>query len=89
MVGDAEGPARPVELADPVLAELVREQMAQVGRDDLAQLAQRAGHQGDPAPSAAYLAIVAPVKIDSSSGCACTSSRLLFTTTIMPRPDLA
>src|SRR5262244_1593504 len=28
------------------------------------------------APSAAYLAIVAPVPIDSSSGCACTSSRL-------------
>src|ERR1700730_18567623 len=26
------------------------------------------------APSAAYLAIVAPVPIDSSSGCACTSS---------------
>src|SRR5215467_7190805 len=29
-----------------------------------------------PAPSAAYLAIVAPVPIDSSSGCACTSNRL-------------
>src|SRR5215469_13692067 len=29
-----------------------------------------------PAPSAAYLAIVAPVPIDSSSGCACTSSKL-------------
>src|SRR6185437_2263863 len=28
------------------------------------------------APSAAYLAMVAPVPIDSSSGCACTSSRL-------------
>src|SRR6202050_414526 len=27
------------------------------------------------APSAAYLAMVAPVPIDSSSGCACTSSR--------------
>ena len=26
-------------------------------------------------PSAAYLAIVAPVVIDSSSGCACTRSR--------------
>src|SRR5258708_38696110 len=31
------------------------------------------------APSAAYLAIVAPVAIDSSSGCACTSSRLRST----------
>src|SRR5580693_4214391 len=31
------------------------------------------------APSAAYLAIVAPVLIDSSSGCACTSSRLRST----------
>src|SRR5207302_1407738 len=29
------------------------------------------------APSAAYLAIVAPVPIDSSSGCACTSSSRL------------
>ena len=29
-----------------------------------------------PAPSAAYLAIVAPVPIDSSSGWACTSSSL-------------
>src|SRR4029077_1633067 len=29
------------------------------------------------APSAAYLAIVAPVRIDSSSGCACTSSSRL------------
>ncbi len=29
-----------------------------------------------PAPSAAYFAIVAPVPIDSSSGCACTSSSL-------------
>src|SRR5881296_1528774 len=28
-------------------------------------------------PSAAYLAIVAPVPIDSSSGCACTSSSRL------------
>ncbi|CAM5295034.1 hypothetical protein SBADM41S_02390 [Streptomyces badius] len=27
------------------------------------------------APSAAYLAMVAPLLIDSSSGCACTSSR--------------
>src|SRR5215472_7164193 len=33
------------------------------------------------APCAAYLAIVAPVKIDSSSGCACTSSRLRSTGT--------
>ena len=28
------------------------------------------------APDAAYAAIVAPVPIDSSSGCACTSSKL-------------
>ena len=36
------------------------------------------------APSAAYLAIVAPVPIDSSSGCACTSNRLRSISLILP-----
>ena len=47
VVLDAERPAGAVQLDDPVLAELVREQVAQVGRDDLAELAERAGHQRD------------------------------------------
>ena len=83
MVVDAERPAGAVELDDPVLAELVGEQVAQIGRDDLVTSVTRV-------PSAAYLAIVAPVPIDSSSGCACTSSRLLLTTSRLCRsPDLA
>src|SRR5579859_6685965 len=35
------------------------------------------------APSAAYLAMVAPVPIDSSSGCACTSSRRRWPAKVM------
>ena len=50
MVLDAERPAGAVELDDPVLAELIGEQMAQIGRDDLPKLAQRAGHERDPGP---------------------------------------
>ena len=48
VVGDAERRARAVKLGDPVLAELVGQQVAQVGRDDLAHLAERAGDQRDP-----------------------------------------
>ena len=50
VVLDAERPAGAVELDDPVLAELVGQQMAQIGRDDLPELAQRAGHERDPGP---------------------------------------
>ena len=48
VVRDAERRAGAVELDDPVLAELVGKQVAQVGRDDLTELAERAGHQRDP-----------------------------------------
>lgn len=38
------------------------------------------------APSAAYLAMVAPLLIDSSSGCACTSSRRREDSSVMCQP---
>ena len=38
------------------------------------------------APSAAYLAMVAPLLIDSSSGCACTSSRRRDGSSVMGQP---
>src|SRR5262249_25283376 len=49
VVGDAERRARGVKLADPVLAQLVLlvpGQVGQLGRDDLAEFAQRARDEG-------------------------------------------
>ena len=81
--------ARTVKLADPVFAELVGEQVRSVGRNDLPISPSVQVTNVTRAPSAAYLAIVAPVQIDSSSGCACTSSRLRSkpVSAGSPRPD--
>jgi hypothetical protein len=52
VVGDAERGHRVGELAAPVLAQpvlAVGGEVIELGDEDLAQLAVRAGHQGDPA----------------------------------------
>ena len=52
----------------------VGSEVRQLGDEDLALLAEGAGHERDVGPSAAYWAIVAPLLIVSSSGWACTST---------------
>ena len=79
MVGDPEDLHRVVELAAAVRAEpvvAVGREVLELGHQDLAHLAGRAGDQRDAAPSATYFAIVAPLLIVSSSGWAWTSSSL-------------
>ncbi len=48
VVGHAQRLAGGLELPDPVLAQLVRQEVPQRGRDDLAKLAERAGHERHP-----------------------------------------
>ena len=78
MVGHAERGAGGVQLADPVLPQPVLRSAARCASEGGMISPSSPSVQVTSvtcAPSAAYLAIVAPVPIDSSSGCACTSSR--------------
>ena len=52
---------------------LLSGEMGQIRDQDLALFTQRAGDTVTAAPSATYLAMVAPLPIVSSSGCACTT----------------